>query len=80
MGRVLVELDEDLVARVMAGHGFATQDAAIHHALSRLVADPPAREGAPTLAALTRAEALAMRGSGWEAGAAGRDRRPPSPA
>jgi Arc/MetJ family transcription regulator len=55
MGRTNVELDDELIARVMRRYGLRTKRAAIDLALRRLDVEPMSRE-----------EALAMRGSGWE--------------
>jgi Arc/MetJ family transcription regulator len=55
MGRTNVELDDALVERVMSRYGVPTKRAAIDLALRRLDLEPMSRE-----------EALAMRGSGWE--------------
>ena len=55
MTRTNVEIDERLIARVMRRHGLRTKRAAIDLALRRLDLEPMSRE-----------EALAMRGTGWE--------------
>jgi Arc/MetJ family transcription regulator len=55
MTRTNVELDEELVGRVMRRYGVKTKRAAIDLALRRLDVEPMSRE-----------EALAMRGAGWE--------------
>lgn len=55
MGRTNVEVDDELVARVMRRYGIATKRAAIDLALRRLDLEP-----------LSRDEALAMRGTGWD--------------
>jgi Arc/MetJ family transcription regulator len=55
MTRTNVEIDDDLVGRVMRRYGLGTKRAAIDLALRRLDVEP-----------LTREEALAMAGSGWE--------------
>ena len=52
--RTNVEIDEELVARVMQRYGLRTKRAAIELALKRLDIEP-----------MTRDEALSMRGSGW---------------
>lgn len=54
MGRTNVEIDEELVQRVMRRHGLSTKRAAIDMALRRLDVEPMSRE-----------EALAMQGRGW---------------
>jgi len=56
MARTNVDVDERLVGRVMRRYGLSTKRAAIDLALHRLDVEPMSRE-----------EALAMRGSGWEA-------------
>ena len=56
MGRTNVELDEELVTEAMRRYGLPTKRAAIDFALRRLVGD-----------AMTRDEALAMEGTGWDA-------------
>ncbi len=55
MGRTNVELDDELVGRVMSRYGLPTKRAAIDLALRRLDLEPMSRE-----------EALQMRGTGWE--------------
>ena len=55
MGRTNVVVDDAVVARVMRRYGLRTKRAAIDLALRRLDLEPMSRE-----------EALAMRGSGWE--------------
>ncbi len=55
MGRTTVEVDERLIARVMRRHGLKTKRAAIDLALRRLAVEP-----------MSRLEALAMQGTGWE--------------
>jgi Arc/MetJ family transcription regulator len=50
-----VEIDDELVQRVMRRYGLRTKRAAIDLALRRLDLEP-----------LSREEALAMRGTGWE--------------
>jgi Arc/MetJ family transcription regulator len=55
MGRTNVDVDEKLVSRVMRRHGLRTKRAAIDLALRRLDLEPMSRE-----------DALAMRGTGWE--------------
>jgi Arc/MetJ family transcription regulator len=55
MTRTNVEIDEELVARVMRRYGLRTKRAAIDLALRRLDLEPMSRE-----------DALAMRGSGWD--------------
>jgi Arc/MetJ family transcription regulator len=53
--RTNIEIDEKLVSRVMRRYGLQTKRAAIDLALRRLDLEP-----------MSRKEALAMRGSGWE--------------
>jgi Arc/MetJ family transcription regulator len=55
MPRTNVDIDDALIARVMRRYGLPTKRAAVDLALRRLDIEP-----------LTREEALAMRGSGWE--------------
>jgi Arc/MetJ family transcription regulator len=55
MARTNVEVDEALIERVMRRYGLPTKRAAIDLALRRLDLEPMSRE-----------EALAMRGRGWE--------------
>jgi Arc/MetJ family transcription regulator len=56
VGRTTVELDEALVSEAMRRYGLPTKRAAIDFALRHLVGD-----------AMTRDEALAMEGTGWDA-------------
>ena len=56
MGRTNVELDDELVSKAMRRYGLPTKRAAIDLALRRLVGDT-----------MTREEALAMEGTGWNA-------------
>ena len=55
IARTNVDIDEQLARRVMRRYGLSTKRAAIDLALRRLDLEP-----------MTREEALAMRGSGWE--------------
>jgi Arc/MetJ family transcription regulator len=55
MGRTNIEIDDAVVRRVMRRYGLTTKRAAVELALRRLDTDP-----------MTREEALAMRGTGWE--------------
>lgn len=55
MSRTNIEIDDDLVAEAMRRYGLQSKRAAVELALRRLVGEP-----------LTREEALAMEGSGWE--------------
>ena len=55
MARTNVDVNSELVARVMRRYGLSTKRGAIDLALRRLDLEPMSRE-----------EALAMRGSGWE--------------
>jgi Arc/MetJ family transcription regulator len=55
MARTNVAIDEKLVSRVMRRYGLRTKRAAIDLALRRLDLEPMSRD-----------EALAMRGTGWE--------------
>lgn len=54
MSRTNVEIDDQLVTRVMTRYGLRTKRAAIDLALRRLDIEPMSRD-----------EALAMRGTGW---------------
>jgi Arc/MetJ family transcription regulator len=56
MGRTNVEIDDEVIARVMRRYRLPTKRAAVDLALRRLDLEPMSRE-----------EALAMRGSGWDA-------------
>ena len=56
MARTNVDVDEALIGRVMRRYGLATKRAAIDLALRRLDLEPMGRD-----------EALALRGSGWDA-------------
>lgn len=53
--RTNVEIDEELVQRVMRRYGLSTKRSAIDLALRRLDVEPMSRD-----------EALAMRGTGWD--------------
>ena len=55
MGRTNLEIDERLIRRVMRRYGLKTKRAAVDFALRRLDVEPMSRE-----------EALAMEGTGWE--------------
>lgn len=55
MARTNVDVDEELIGRIMSRYGLATKRAAIDLALRRLDLEPMSRD-----------EALAMRGTGWE--------------
>ncbi len=67
MGRTNIEIDDVLVERAMRLHGVETKRAVVDLALRRLVGSPMSRE-----------EALALEGSGWE-GALDEVRRPEAP-
>lgn len=54
MGRTNIEIDDELVTKVMRRYGLTSKRAAVDLALRRLVAEP-----------LSRDEALALEGSGW---------------
>ncbi|MEA2191761.1 MAG: hypothetical protein QOI73_1882 [Solirubrobacteraceae bacterium] len=54
VGRTNIDIDEELIARVMRIHRLSTKREAVDYALRQLVAMP-----------LSRDEALAMEGSGW---------------
>ncbi len=55
MGRTNIDIDDELVRRVMNRYGLKTKRAAVDFALRRLDLEPMSRE-----------EALAMQGTGWE--------------
>ena len=55
MARTNIEIDDDLVSTVMRRYGLPSKRAAVDLALRRLAGEP-----------LSRAEALALEGSGWE--------------
>lgn len=66
MGRTNIEIDEAMIRRVMRRYGLRTKREAVDLALRRLDVAP-----------MTREEALAMQGTGWEGDLdAMRDRRP----
>lgn len=54
VARTNIDIDEDVVARVMATYGLRTKREAVDFALRRLLITP-----------MTGDEALAMRGRGW---------------
>ncbi len=54
MSRTNIEIDDELIARVMRIYGFATKREAVDRALRRLDVKP-----------MTREEMLAMEGTGW---------------
>ncbi|MDQ4069068.1 MAG: type II toxin-antitoxin system VapB family antitoxin [Actinomycetota bacterium] len=55
MARTNIEIDEELVTKVMHRYGLSSKRAAVDLALRRLAGEP-----------LSREEALALEGSGWE--------------
>lgn len=55
MARTNVDIDDDLIGRVMRRHGLASKREAVDYALRRLDVTP-----------MTREQALAMQGSGWD--------------
>jgi Arc/MetJ family transcription regulator len=55
VGRTTIEIDDELVARIMRRYGLRTKRAAVDLALRRLDLEP-----------MSGTEALGMRGSGWE--------------
>jgi Arc/MetJ family transcription regulator len=55
MARTNIDIDEELIQRVMDRHGLKTKREAVDFALRQLVDEP-----------LTIEEALAMEGTGWE--------------
>ena len=56
MSRTNIEIDDALVSEAMRRYGLRSKRAAVDLALRRLVGE-----------AMTRGEALAMEGTGWEA-------------
>ena len=55
MARTNIEINDELIGRVMERYGFRTKREAVEQALHRLDVEPATRE-----------EMLAMRGMGWE--------------
>jgi Arc/MetJ family transcription regulator len=55
MSRTNIDIDDELVTKVMRRYGLASKRAAVDLALRRLAGSP-----------LSRDEALALEGSGWE--------------
>ena len=55
MSRTNIEIDDELIARVMHHYGLKSKKDAVHFALSRVDVKPMSKE-----------EILAMRGSGFE--------------
>jgi len=55
MGRTNIEIDDELIKRVMSRYGYRTKREAVNSALRRLDIKPATRE-----------EILAMQGMGWE--------------
>lgn len=55
MSRTNIDIDDELIARVMERHRFATKKEAVDQALRYLAGD-----------GMSLAEARAMRGSGWD--------------
>ncbi len=53
--RTNIEIDDDLIARVMRTYRIRTKREAVDYALRRLAVEP-----------MTRDEMLAMEGSGWD--------------
>ena len=56
MTRTNIDIDDELIAHVMKRYRFKTKRKAVDYALRRLDWFPP----------MTREEALAMEGAGWE--------------
>ena len=54
MSRTNIDIDDELIERVMHRYRLPTRKAAVDYALRALVGNP-----------MTRAEALALEGSGW---------------
>lgn len=55
MARTNIDIDEDLIERVMRQHALPTKKAAVEFALRQVAIVP-----------MTREEALAMQGHGWD--------------
>ena len=55
MSRTNIDIDDELIARVMASHGFRTKKEAVDRGLRSLDLQPPP----------TKEELLALRGTGW---------------
>lgn len=55
MARTNIDIDDELIARAMARYRLSTKREAVDLALRRLVGNP-----------MTREDALAMEGTGWE--------------
>ena len=55
MSRTNIEIDDEVVSKVMQRYGLSSKRAAVDLALRRLVGEP-----------LSQEEALALEGSGWE--------------
>lgn len=55
MTRTNIDIDDDLVAEAMQRYGLRSKRAAVELALRRLVGEP-----------MTREQAMAMEGAGWE--------------
>ena len=56
VGRTNIDIDDELVSKVMRRYGLTSKRAAVDLALRRLAGQP-----------LSRDEALALEGSGWDA-------------
>jgi Arc/MetJ family transcription regulator len=54
MGRTNIDIDDELMERVMSWYHFRTKREAVHYALERLAPKPASRE-----------ELLALQGTGW---------------
>jgi Arc/MetJ family transcription regulator len=55
MSRTNIDIDDELITSVMARYHFRSKRAAVDYALKRLRVEP-----------MTKEEALAMEGTGWE--------------
>lgn len=55
MGRTNIDIDDDLIRKVMTRYGFATMKEAVNASLLAMASD-----------AMTLDEALGMRGAGWD--------------
>jgi Arc/MetJ family transcription regulator len=68
VSRTNIDIDDDLVLRVMRRFGLPSKRAAVDLALRRLLGEP-----------MTRDEILAMQGVGWSGDLAGQRRAEPGP-
>jgi Arc/MetJ family transcription regulator len=63
MTRMTIEIDRELLSRVMAQHGYASPSEAVDAALRALGSLSPARAD---VVPMTTDEILSMAGSGWD--------------